>query len=196
MNKTILLLLLAITALAATAQPYNQNPTQSVCVGTQPYFIDPATVPGATYHWSVSGGGTIISGSGTNSVTIDWTTAGGPYTVSVYLSSNGCDGQTQSVQVTVVASPSATITYGSGSFCTSSQPVIVTHTGTSGGTYSASPSGLTINATNGTITPATSTPGNYTITYTIAPAGGCPLYTTSTTVTINQAPNTSPIWHN
>src|SRR5678810_816867 len=51
--------------------------------------------------------------------------------------------------------------------------------------YSASPAGLTINATSGAITPSTSTPGTYTVTYTVAASGGCPGVTATTSVTIN-----------
>src|SRR6185369_7163499 len=69
---------------------------------------------------------------------------------------------------------------------TTPQTVSLTGTGTfTGGTYSASPAGLTINATTGAITPSTSTPGTYTVTYTVAASGGCPGVTSTTSVTIN-----------
>ena len=46
-----------------------------------------------SYQWAVSAGGTIISGSGTNSVVVQWTTTG-PQTISVnYSSSGGCQAQ-------------------------------------------------------------------------------------------------------
>ena len=42
------------------------------------------------YTWTVSAGGTITSGEGTNSITVTWNTAG-PHTVSVnYTDANGC----------------------------------------------------------------------------------------------------------
>jgi hypothetical protein len=66
------------------------------------------------------------------------------------------------------------------------QTVSLTGTGTfTGGAYSASPVGLTINAASGAITPSTSTPGTYTITYIVAASGGCPGVTATTSVTIN-----------
>ncbi|OFY52022.1 MAG: hypothetical protein A2W85_11345 [Bacteroidetes bacterium GWF2_41_31] len=99
-----MILILSVGTLGAWAQ--NQTLTQTVCVGSQPYYVDLSPIPGATYNWSVSGGGTITAGAGTESITIDWTTAGGPYTVSVYTSANGCDGPAQSVSVTVVSQPS------------------------------------------------------------------------------------------
>ena len=64
------------------------------------------------------------------------------------------------------------------------QSVTLTGTGTfTGGTYSALP-GLTLNNTTGAIIPGTSTPGTYTVTYTIAASGGCPGATATTSVTI------------
>ncbi|WP_162926994.1 T9SS type B sorting domain-containing protein [Flavobacterium psychrotrophum] len=60
---------------------------------------------------------------------------------------------------------------------------------TTGGTFTAG-TGLTINATTGAITPSTSTPGSYTVTYTIAPdPGNCIIGgTDSATITIDAAP--------
>lgn len=90
--------------------------------------------------------------------------------------------------VTVNAPPSATISYNGNPFCTSTGGnVDVTRTGTPGGTYSST-AGLTINS-NGRITPSSSTPGTYTVTYTVAAAGGCSQYQTSTEVTITAAPS-------
>ena len=57
----------------------------------------------------------------------------------------------------------------------------------SGGTYSST-AGLTINAATGAITPSTSTAGTYTVTYTMAAAGGCAAQTATTSVTITKLP--------
>ncbi|MBK8520206.1 MAG: hypothetical protein IPL54_04760 [Chitinophagaceae bacterium] len=58
-------------------------------------------------------------------------------------------------------------------------------------TYSATPAGLSINATSGDINVTTSTPGTYTVTYTLAAGGGCPVVNATTSVTIN-APSVAP----
>ena len=63
-------------------------------------------------------------------------------------------------------------------------------TGSQGGTFSSS-TGIIIDAQTGTITPATSIPGSYTVTYTIVPSAPCPGFTTNTTVTITKAPAAS-----
>lgn len=103
-KRVLFFVLVSLFATGAFAQQ-NQNPTQTVCVGSQPYNVDASALPGAIYTWSVSGGGSILSGQGTNSIIVDWTQAGGPYTLSVYTSANGCSGIPQSIDVTVVPQP-------------------------------------------------------------------------------------------
>jgi hypothetical protein len=83
----------------------SQTADQTVCMGIQPYKVDASLLPNPTYNWTISGGGTIASGNGTVEITVNWTTVGGPYTLSVTTTSNGCTSDPQSVSVTVVASP-------------------------------------------------------------------------------------------
>ncbi len=109
------------------------------------------------------------------------------YTITYKIpGSGGCADFSTTTSVTINPASNAVISYPL--MCTSNGPIAVQLTGTQGGTYSSSSAGLTINATTGTITPATSTPGNYTITYTIPTTGPCPAFTTNTQVTIVKAP--------
>ncbi len=93
--------------------------------------------------------------------------------------------------------PTANISYNS-PICKSnpaSVPVTLTGTGSfSGGAYNA-PQGLSINSSIGAINPTLSTPGKYTVTYTIAAAGGCPAVNATTSITINDltTPSFSPV---
>src|SRR5207253_581357 len=86
--------------------------------------------------------------------------------------------------------PSATISYAGIPYCktiSTSQPVSITGTGAyTGGTYS-SIAGLSLNSSTGAVTPSASTPGNYTVTYTIPPSGACAAIPVTTSVTINAA---------
>jgi gliding motility-associated-like protein len=93
--------------------------------------------------------------------------------------------------VTITAMPNATVAYSQAAYCTSltsEQPITVS--GTLGGSYSSTP-GLFLNSFTGGINPSLSTPGIYTVTYTVAASGGCPAFTTSTQVEILSAPNVS-----
>ena len=97
--------------------------------------------------------------------------------------------------VTVTAScvcPAVTtFSYAGTLFCSTSGIGVVTLTGTgvfTGGTFTST-AGLTINSATGTITPSTSTPGAYIVTYNYAPGGGCPVINVTTSVTINPQPN-------
>src|SRR5205814_613142 len=93
-----------------------------------------------------------------------------------------CSGTTTSA-VIVNAQPTATVS--GGTFCSTGTTTLTT-TGATGGTFSASPAGLSLNANNGAINLATSTPGTYTITYSFG-TGLCSGTATSTAI-INAQP--------
>jgi hypothetical protein len=114
--------------------------------------------------------------SGGDNVTITVT----PIGVGCFAASN------QSCIATACTPATANISYAT-PFCistTTAQTVTLTGTGTfTGGTYSST-AGLSINATTGAITPSTSTPNLYTVTYTIAATGGCPSVIATASVVI------------
>ena len=108
----------------------------------------------------------------------------GSYTIT-YTDGGSCPGAATAT-VAVQAAPSATFSYAGGStLCTSGSDAAATITGTAGGTFSALPAGLSINATTGAIAVASSTAGTYAVTYTVA--GTCPGSSTIT-VTLTTAP--------
>ncbi|RAR69275.1 beta strand repeat-containing protein, partial [Flavobacterium aciduliphilum] len=98
----------------------------------------------------------------------------------------GCTSSRTAVTATVDALPIATISYAGSPFCSTATTGAVTRTGTTGGTYSAG-AGLAIDASNGTINVAASTPGSYTVTYAMNGTTYCSAQTATTTVVINQA---------
>ncbi len=85
---------------------------------------------------------------------------------------NGCQDLSTTTSVSVTATPSAVVSYPA--ICSSDSPVSPTLTGTINGSFSSSPGGLTIDPATGIITPSTSNPGTYTVTYTITPQLPCP----------------------
>ena len=90
--------------------------------------------------------------------------------------------------LTVTPRPSAAISYSGSPFAQNTGPVNVNRTGTAGGSYSASPTGLTIDSQTGQITPIGSLINDYTVTYTIAASGACAEFTTTANVSIVAAP--------
>ena len=88
--------------------------------------------------------------------------------------------------ITVSPPASASIFYPGSPFCNNlTAPQAVTLTGTSGGTFSASPSGLNISVATGSILPYQSVPGTYTVTYNVS---GCGTATATTPVRITARP--------
>ena len=117
--------------------------------------------------------------------TVDLTkTTPGTYTVTYTLhGGNFACPYTTNIKI---QSTAATIKYASDSFCQvqSTQNVTLAGSGTiTGGTYVATPSGLTIDANTGTITPATSTFGTYKVIYTYNDPV-CGIHSDTTTVSI------------
>ncbi|MDB5283064.1 MAG: hypothetical protein JWO06_2139, partial [Bacteroidota bacterium] len=68
----------------------------------------------------------------------------------------------------------------------------VNQIGTAGGRYSSS-TGLSIDSLTGAVTPSTSTPGNYTVTYTVSDSGVCaPFSTTANVIITSPSPTCNP----
>ncbi|HEV8081189.1 MAG TPA: T9SS type B sorting domain-containing protein, partial [Chitinophagaceae bacterium] len=92
----------------------------------------------------------------------------------------------KSVVVSASAAPMATVS--GGTFCATGTTTLTT-TGATGGTFSASPAGLNINAATGVINLATSIPGTYTITYAFGTAPCNGTATSQVTVSAGITPN-------
>ncbi|MBK7213755.1 MAG: T9SS type A sorting domain-containing protein [Bacteroidales bacterium] len=194
------------------ANTLSTNTSQSVCLGNSGSAISGDTygslpsgisLSGTGYQWtySTSPGGSRTNISGATAATYTPNSSAAPFNVAgtyyiyrnaVLTSTNNVSPSTytatlesNAATIIVASPPSATISYTGSPFCLSSSPVTVNLSGTSGGTFTASPTGLSINSSTGTITPASSSANTYTVTYTIAAAGGCALYTATTSVTIN-----------
>jgi hypothetical protein len=160
-------------------------PGSPFCTTAGTQTVNRTGTAGGTY--SASPAGLTIDPSTGN--IIPTTSTPGSYTVTYTIPVVGsCPSYSTTTTVTVTAAPAANIAYVTSPFCSNSGVQTVTRTGTSGGTYSASPAGLSINATTGDITPTSSTAGTYIVTYTMAASGGCAAQTASNSVTITQAP--------
>lgn len=171
-----------VTALPSATITYTTSP---FCSNSGVQTVTRTGAVGGAF--SSTAGLSINSGTGTITPTLS---TPGTYNVTYTMAAaGGCPAQTTATSLTITQAPTATISYAGVPFCSNdftNKPV--TRTGAAGGTYTASPAGLSINASTGEISIFSSTPGTYTVTYSMASVGGCPTQTTTTSVTINTAP--------
>lgn len=157
--------------------------SDTICVGDCINLTDASSNNPTSWLWNLPGA-SITSSSNQNPGNICYNAVGN-YSISLTATNvDGADTETQNI--TVISNPTATISYPGNPFngtLPSGQPV--SQTGTSGGTYTANPTGLSMDANTGEIIPALSVPGTYTVTYTIPAIGACSGFTTTTSVTIN-----------
>ncbi len=97
--------------------------------------------------------------------------------VTFYSTGNGVNGNggtsgdtpSSAISAIITEGPApTTISYSSPGYCNNGTDPTPTITGASGGTFNATPTGLSINSTTGQIDVSASTPGTYTVTYTYA----------------------------
>ncbi|WP_158526316.1 T9SS type B sorting domain-containing protein [Pedobacter paludis] len=167
-----------------SAQP--ATPVATIAYGSAQYqAVGTASViqtgqTGGTYTASPSGLG--ISGT-TGAIDLGASTPNQTYTVTYSFSNGSCTG-TATATVRVNSTP-ATIAYAKPAYCAGGTADIV-RTGPANGTYTASASGLKVNASTGTINLGASTPGSYTVTYTYR--DGTITATAVASVTVNAMP--------
>ncbi|MFN8275351.1 MAG: CUB domain-containing protein [Flavobacteriaceae bacterium] len=165
---------------ATTLVTITEIPTATISYATP--FCNSLTTAQAVTRTGTAGGSYSATPAGltlnaTTGAITPSTSLSGPYVVTYTMpAAAGCAAQTTTTNVVITTLPAATISYPSTPYCKSlTTAQVVVRTGTGGGTFSATPAGLTINAANGSITPSTSLAGNYIVTYTMAASGGCPV---------------------
>ena len=176
-----------ITALPVATFSYTGTPYCSNASNPSPTFSG----GGVAGTFSSTAGLSFVSTS-TGQVNLSGSTAG-TYTVTNSIAaSGGCAAVSATSPIAITARPTATISYSGTPFCKTvavAQPVTISGTGAyTGGTFSASPAGLTINSSTGAITPSTSTAGTYKVSYTVPAGGGCTAFPVTTSITITALP--------
>jgi hypothetical protein len=180
-------------ATANTTVTVTQLPTASISYTGAPYCVSLTSAQAVTLIGTTGGTFSAPIGLSVNATTgaiTPSTSTVGTYTVTYTIAaSGGCGVVTTTTPITINSIPAATISYAGTPFCKSlTAAQAATITGTTGGVFSALPTGLTINTVTGAITPSTSTAGTYTVTYTIAAQGGCAAVTTNTNITTTNIP--------
>lgn len=138
------------------------DPVGTVCLTDMPINLT-AVDPGGTW----SGTGIVDTVNGTFDPALP---PCGTYPIS-YTISGSC-GDTDTTYVTLSCLDDASFNYSAASYCADEADPTPTITGLPGGTFSASPAGLTISSANGVIDLDASTAGTYNVTYTTN--GSCP----------------------
>src|SRR5213079_1982972 len=137
---------------------------------------------GGTYSASPAG---LSLNSTTGQINLG-TSSAGTYTVTYSFTDANSRNNTTTASVTVRALPTATISYTGSPFCATGTASVI-QTGQTGGSYSASPAGLSLNSTTGQINLGTSSAGTYTVTYSFTDANSCN-NTTTASVTVRALP--------
>ena len=159
-----------------------------ICTSSSTTYIANSIVTGGgTGTWSSSNSGIASVVPSTGLVT---GIAAGTCNI-IFTISGGCGIANASSPITITAPGIASISYTGSPWCGSDGVQTVTLTGTTGGTFSST-AGLSIVPATGAINPAASTAGTYSVSYTLAPAGGCGSSSSSTSVTISPTP-TAPV---
>ncbi|GAA3968694.1 T9SS type A sorting domain-containing protein [Hymenobacter antarcticus] len=170
----------ATTSVVLTAQPVATlaaGGATTFCQGGSVVLTASGGAAGATYQFLNNGQPVAGATSATYTAT-----AGGSYSV-VITNPGGCASTSAPTTVTVNPQTVATFSYSAAAYCQNSGTTPTpTITGTMGGAFSSAPAGLSGNASTGAINLAASTPGTYTVTYSVG--GPCPsTATVSVTVT-------------
>jgi PKD repeat protein len=182
----------ATTTITITNTPSATISYPAMCSSDDNAIVSLTGTPGGTF--SATAGLSIDASTGSINPS---TSTPGKYSVTYIIAPSApCPGFKTTTDVVITKAPQASISYGVTNLCnvensaaTPNPPVKVKLTGTQGGTFTIAPApGLNIDASTGTIYPSEATANTYTITYTIAVAGGCSVYQTSTQITINSTP--------
>jgi len=174
-----------------------ESPTVNMFYSATPYCnsilgVQPLTVIGTGAYF----GGTFSAPAGlvlnaVNGAINPALSVPGTYTVTYTLPAvGGCPPVITITTVEITETPTAMIAYNS-PYCTSvngTQSVVLNGTAAYTGGNFVSTAGLDLNNSTGAINPSLSTPGTYTVTYTIPASGGCASVPVSTSVTINATP--------
>jgi hypothetical protein len=203
-NSLSLFVLLLLGCFASFAQ--STTDPDSVCAGATGKIYQVTPTAGSTYSWSLTGGGTIASGAGTDSIAINWNNTAGTDTLRVIeFNAIGCPGDT--IRLAVVRLPLPTVSLsGTDSIClnsaTTTYKLTMNFTGVSPWTVS-----YTEDGTNRSVT-TTSNP--YTFNSQVYTSAGSKLYSISSVsgrlgcvgsksgsaeVTVFPKPSTSAIRH-
>ena len=172
----------AVTVTATDDPSFNYSSGTYCQTGANP---TPTITGGSAGTFSASPAGLVFVSTSTGQINLS---ASALNTYSVTFTTNGSCPSNSTVNVTITTAPNASFSY-STPFCQGgTNPFPSFSAGASAGVFSSSPAGLTfVSTATGEVDLSVSTPGTYTITNTIAAAGGCSAASATFAITINTA---------
>ena len=131
---------------------------------------------GVKYRLYLNGvaSGAEVAGTG-SAISFGTRTAAGTYTVKT---TTGCiSNMNGSTTITITPQPTITFKYPAYTFCRTGSTLPALTGIPQNGTFTATPAGLVIDETSGAVNLETSSPGTYTISYSVSASGACAIYT-------------------
>lgn len=177
----------------ATATPSSQT----ICTCTADFIALSSNIPGTTFSWTVMQTGVLGAAPGTGTSILQTLCLNGNSTgTAIYTITpvaNGCTGSPINDTITVTLLDNASFVYTSATYCqTGANPTPVI-TGLPGGTFSFTPTGLSMDPLTGLINLSACVPGTYSVCY--LTIGSCP-NTSCINITITTAPSANFIYSN
>jgi hypothetical protein len=137
-----------------------------VCENTGGHvFSVPALSGIVSYNWTVPSGASITAGTGTNSITVNFSTSGGNVALSV--DSSGCLSAPITSAISVSSTPNVSLVLAEDTVCNNSGIITLSGGLPSGGTYTGA------GVSGGTFNPIVAGNGLHIITYTYINTAGC-----------------------
>jgi gliding motility-associated-like protein len=176
---------ITITTAPSAAFSYSGTPYCQIPSKTNPLPTFGAGAGGGSF--SVTPAGLIINNL-TGELDLLSSTAGTYTVTNTIAASGGCGVSTATTAITVTALQSAAFNYTASPICQNGTNPLPTFIGSGGTGTFTSTAGLNVSAGTGSINLSLSSAGIYTVTNTIAAAGGCPLVSETSTITITPLP--------
>ena len=178
-TSSITITALPVATFSYTGTPYCQN-----AANPSPTFSG-----GGVAGTFSSTAGLVFVSTATGQINLAASTPGTYTVTNTIAASGGCAAVTATSSITITALPVATFSYTGTPYCSNAANPSPTFSGGGvAGTFSSTAGLVFISTATGQINLAASTPGTYTVTNTIAAAGGCAVVTATSSITITALP--------
>ncbi len=173
-----------ITALPVATFSYAATPYCQNAANPSPTFSG-----GGVAGTFSSTAGLVFVSTATGQINLSASTAGTYTVTNTIAASGGCAAVTATSSITITALPVATFSYAGTPYCQNAANPSPTFSGGGvAGTFSSTAGLVFVSTATGQINLSASTAGTYTVTNTIAAAGGCAAVTATSSVTITTLP--------